>query len=306
MKRVSVVIVTYRSENDIYDCLASLFKWADIPREELEVIVVDNNSPGAEHMFDGIRRVYGDEIVLVNNSSNGGYGQGNNVGIRCAKAPVIMIMNPDVRLNSRVFSRALSTFAQRQNVGIYGMMQMMSESRKCGTSFNTTHMMNGYLRILLTGISNRFSIFMPSCMYVSGACFFIRRDAFEKAGLFDESIFMYGEEDDVWYRMRRIGQKTVFDASSTYIHLTEERRTDANYELKMLRSVMYVNSKYGFPPIRTLREERRSLCVLRFRQWLKSLIGGRGYELDVYREYDGLIRQMITEERKRKSVEKIK
>lgn len=301
MKRVSVVIVTYRSEKDIYDCLASLFKWADIPREELEVIVVDNNSPEADRMFNGIRRIYGDEIVLVNNTNNGGYGQGNNVGIRRAKAPVIMIMNPDVRLNSHVFNHALSIFAQKQYVGIYGLTQMVSENRKCGTSFNTTHMMNGYLRILLTGISNRFYIFLPSCMYVSGACFFIRRDSFEKAGLFDESIFMYGEEDDVWYRMRRIGQKTMFDASSTYIHLTEERKTDANYELKMLRSVMYVNSKYGFPVIRTLREERRSLQILRFRQWLKSFISGRGYELDVYREYDGLIRQMIKEERKRKS-----
>lgn len=301
MKRVSVVIVTYRSEKDIYDCLASLFKWADIPREELEVIVVDNNSPEADRMFNGIRRIYGDEIVLVNNTNNGGYGQGNNVGIRRAKAPVIMIMNPDVRLNSHVFNHALSTFAQKQYVGIYGLTQMVSENRKCGTSFNTTHMMNGYLRILLTGISNRFNIFLPSCMYVSGACFFIRRDSFEKAGLFDESIFMYGEEDDVWYRMRRIGQKTMFDASSTYIHLTEERKTDANYELKMLRSVMYVNSKYGFPAIRTLREECRSLHILRFRQWLKSFISGRGYELDVYREYDGLIRQMIKEERKRKS-----
>lgn len=301
MKRVSVVIVTYRSEKDIYDCLASLFKWADIPREELEVIVVDNNSPEADRMFNGIRRIYGDEIVLVNNTNNGGYGQGNNVGIRRAKAPVIMIMNPDVRLNSHVFNHALSIFAQKQYVGIYGLTQMVSENRKCGTSFNTTHMMNGYLRILLTGISNRFNIFLPSCMYVSGACFFIRRDSFEKAGLFDESIFMYGEEDDVWYRMRRNGQKTMFDASSTYIHLTEERKTDANYELKMLRSVMYVNSKYGFPVIRTLREERRSLQILRFRQWLKSFISGRGYELDVYREYDGLIRQMIKEERKRKS-----
>ena len=301
MKRVSVVIVTYRSEKDIYDCLASLFKWADIPREELEVIFVDNNSPEADRMFNGIRRIYGDEIVLVNNTNNGGYGQGNNVGIRRAKAPVIMIMNPDVRLNSHVFNHALSIFAQKQYVGIYGLTQMVSENRKCGTSFNTTHMMNGYLRILLTGISNRFNIFLPSCMYVSGACFFIRRDSFEKAGLFDESIFMYGEEDDVWYRMRRNGQKTMFDASSTYIHLTEERKTDANYELKMLRSVMYVNSKYGFPVIRTLREERRSLQILRFRQWLKSFISGRGYELDVYREYDGLIRQMIKEERKRKS-----
>lgn len=300
MKKVSIVIVTYRSEKDIYDCLAALFEWADIPREELEVIVVDNNSPEAERMFRGIRERYGDEIILINNSQNGGYGQGNNVGIRCASAPIVMIMNPDVRLNSHVFRAALAAFDRNPNVGIYGMTQMVSATRKSGTSFNTTHMMNGYLRILLTTLSNRFNWFVPSLMYVSGACFFIRRDSFSRAGLFDENIFMYGEEDDIWCRMRRIGQKTMFNPSATYIHLTEERQTTAAYERKMFEGVLYVNSKNGFSVLRSLREERRYLRILRLRQWLSSLRGERPYQLTVYAEYDKYLKQRIAEERSRK------
>lgn len=300
MKKVSIVIVTYRSEKDIYDCLAALFEWADIPRDELEVIVVDNNSPEAEPMFRGIRERYGDEIILINNSTNGGYGQGNNVGIRRASAPIVMIMNPDVRLNSHVFGTVLATFDRDPNVGIYGMTQMVSATRKSGTSFNTTHMTNGYLRILLTTLSNRFNWFVPSLMYVSGACFFIRRDSFSRAGLFDENIFMYGEEDDIWCRMRRIGQKTVFDPSATYIHLTEQRQTTAAYERKMFEAVAFVNRKNGFSVLRSLREERRYLRVLRLRQWLRSLRGERPYQLAVYAEYDNYLKQRIAEERSRK------
>lgn len=300
MKKVSIVIVTYRSEKDIYDCLAALFEWADIPRDELEVIVVDNNSPEAEPMFRGIRERYGDEIILINNSTNGGYGQGNNVGIRRASAPIVMIMNPDVRLNSHVFGTALAAFDRDPNVGIYGMTQMVTATRKSGTSFNTTHMTNGYLRILLTTLSNRFNWFVPSLMYVSGACFFIRRDSFSRAGLFDENIFMYGEEDDIWCRMRRIGQKTVFDPSATYIHLTEQRQTTAAYERKMFEAVAFVNRKNGFSVLRSLREERRYLRVLRLRQWLRSLRGERPYQLAVYAEYDNYLKQRIAEERSRK------
>ena len=300
MKKVSIVIVTYRSEKDIYDCLAALFEWADIPRDELEVIVVDNNSPEAEPMFRGIRERYGDEIILINNSTNGGYGQGNNVGIRRASAPIVMIMNPDGRLNSHVFGTVLATFDRDPNVGIYGMTQMVSATRKSGTSFNTTHMTNGYLRILLTTLSNRFNWFVPSLMYVSGACFFIRRDSFSRAGLFDENIFMYGEEDDIWCRMRRIGQKTVFDPSATYIHLTEQRQTTAAYERKMFEAVAFVNRKNGFSVLRSLREERRYLRVLRLRQWLRSLRGERPYQLAVYAEYDNYLKQRIAEERSRK------
>ena len=44
MKRLSIIIVTYNSEKDIYDCLDSIKQYSDINAEELEIIVVDNNS----------------------------------------------------------------------------------------------------------------------------------------------------------------------------------------------------------------------------------------------------------------------
>ena len=43
MKRLSIIIVTYNSEKDIFDCISSIKQWSDIPFEELEVIIVDNN-----------------------------------------------------------------------------------------------------------------------------------------------------------------------------------------------------------------------------------------------------------------------
>ena len=44
MKRLSIVIVTYNSEKDIFDCVKSIQKYADIPLSEIELIVVDINS----------------------------------------------------------------------------------------------------------------------------------------------------------------------------------------------------------------------------------------------------------------------
>ena len=110
MKRLSIVIVTYKSEEDIYDCLQSIWQYNDIPNEDLEVIVVDN-SPESEMMFSKLRELYKNDIVLIHNTHNGGYGQGNNVGIKQAKAPTIMIMNPDVRLCQPIFRTALEAFA---------------------------------------------------------------------------------------------------------------------------------------------------------------------------------------------------
>ena len=67
MKRLSIVIVTYKSEEDIYDCLQSIWQYNDIPNEDLEVIVVDN-SPESEMMFSKLRELYKNDIVLIHNT----------------------------------------------------------------------------------------------------------------------------------------------------------------------------------------------------------------------------------------------
>ena len=80
MKKVSIIIVTYNSEKDIYDCVTSIMEHADIPLQEIELVVVDNNSTGCDAMFDKLRSLWGADIVLIKINQNGGYGQGNNLG----------------------------------------------------------------------------------------------------------------------------------------------------------------------------------------------------------------------------------
>ena len=76
-------------------------------------------------MFGSIEEKYGNKVVLINNKVNGGYGQGNNLGVEVAKAPIILIMNPDVRLVKPIFKRILSLF-ERRNIAIAGMQQYES------------------------------------------------------------------------------------------------------------------------------------------------------------------------------------
>lgn len=125
MRKVSVVIVTYNSERHIYDCLESLFKYNDIG-DALEVIVVDNCSKDYEGMAKQITFRYGYGVKLVQNTNNGGYGQGNNVGIMNAAAPIIMIMNPDVRLCEPVFAKVFSNLNRRR---IWRCMVLLNVTR---------------------------------------------------------------------------------------------------------------------------------------------------------------------------------
>ena len=274
MKRLSIIIVTYNSEKDIYDCINSIRQWTDIPTEALELIVVDNNSRDTDAMFAQLRELYGNDIVLIKNTRNGGYGQGNNMGIRQATAPVILIMNPDVRLMEPVFKTALDAFDQWKDLSIYGMKQMLSATVPSNNSFCCAYTVNGYLQTIMTSIGNRFDYYLPRYMHFSGSCFFIRKEMFEQVGLFDETIFMYGEEEDIHYRMRKSGFKQmIYNPKLHYIHLTKEREPNLAYETKLLDVAIEHSKKKGYDVSKTIKNRLRNNTILLLREKVLVFLG---------------------------------
>ena len=67
MKKVSIIIVTYNSEKDIYDCISSIIEYSDILLAEIELVVVVNNSIGCDTMFDKLKTLWGEDIILIKN-----------------------------------------------------------------------------------------------------------------------------------------------------------------------------------------------------------------------------------------------
>lgn len=270
MKRLSIIIVTYKSEHDIYDCLQSIWIYSDLPKEEMEVIVVDN-SPESDEMFSRLRTLYGDNIILIKNSYNGGYGQGNNVGILQATAPIIMIMNPDVRLIEPVFKTALEAFDHDKSLCIYGMKQMHSEQRKSHLSFDCSFRINGFIRAFTIPLCNRLDWYWPRWMYFSGACFFIHREKFKEAGLFDEDIFMYGEEDDIHWRLAQTyGHHFTYNKDLHYLHLILNRPLSLVTLQTMLSSYIISGNKKGFPTIKTIRNTLYYTRILYYHSRLRK------------------------------------
>lgn len=238
---VSVIIVTYNSEKDIYKCIESIVQYNDIG-QMLEIIVVDNNSTNVDVMFEILGKKYGDGVKLVKNERNGGYGQGNNVGIRTSLGSIVMIMNPDVRLIHPVFKKVLKSFEDEATV-IVGMKQMFS-ANQAASSFFIPSIYDSILISLFNRFCYKFDWFISSKMCFEGACFFIKKDIFEKVGLFDEKIFMYGEEMDVFFRVVRNG-KQIYNKELHYLHLAGERKWTLNTMKRTYISRLYLCQKYG-------------------------------------------------------------
>lgn len=275
MKKLSIIIVTYNSEKDIYECLDTIYSHCDIPIKELEVIIVDNNSTDCDTMFNKLKTLWGEDIILIKNSSNSGYGQGNNVGIRQCSAPVVLIMNPDVRLVCPIFRKAINLFSKNKNMCILGMKQWLTLEEPSNNSFTCTYRMNGYLSTILSALCTRLDFYIAKYMHFSGSCFFINKAMFEAVGLFDENVFLYGEEDDIHYRlMHRFKDcKMKYDKSLRYLHLTKERQPDIKYEKTLIDVAVIQNQKKGYNEDKTLKNRLRCINLLILRERLRIMLG---------------------------------
>ena len=275
MKKLSIIIVTYNSEKDIYECLDTIYSHCDIPIKELEVIIVDNNSTDCDTMFNKLKTLWGEDIILIKNSSNGGYGQGNNVGIKQCSAPVVLIMNPDVRLVCPIFRKAINLFSKNKNMCILGMKQWLTLEEPSNNSFTCTYRMNGYLSTILSALCTRLDFYIAKYMHFSGSCFFINKAMFEAVGLFDENVFLYGEEDDIHYRlMHRFKDcKMIYDKSLRYLHLTKERKPDIKYEKTLIDVAVIQNKKKGYSKQKTLINRQRCINLQIYRERLRVKYG---------------------------------
>ncbi|MBQ2339116.1 MAG: glycosyltransferase [Prevotella sp.] len=275
MKRLSIIIVTYHSEKDIYDCIDSVRSFTDIPCEELEVIVVDN-SPQCEPMFTKLRELYGNDIILIHNTHNGGYGQGNNVGIRKATAPVIMIMNPDVRLVQPVFRHCLEQFANQDNLVLYGFTQRQADG-SIGRSTSWISTIHPYIAEPFRFVTGKMNLFFPKYMYVTGACFFLRKETFEQVGLFDEHIFMYGEEEDIHDRLLAIQGATMgYARHLSYLHLHEQpkdfEKETHDWMEHNLETLCYLHQKRGIPARKTIGWAIKRNNISIWKEKIKALL----------------------------------
>ena len=154
-------------------------------------------------------------------------------------------MNPDVRLTKPVFKKMLKSF-ENEDVVMCGGKQLTAVGKE-NWSFAFDYNVWGPLRIALRNIYKRIDKYDYRYMHLSGAFFMVRKKEFENIGLFDESIFMYGEECDIHLRFRKMypSKKMLFMPQISYLHLSREREFSTKRYENTLNADLYVCRKHN-------------------------------------------------------------
>lgn len=234
---VSVIIVNYNSSKLVLNVINSIFsKCIDV---SFEIIIIDNNSPNdslSELLLLNDPRL---EIKLLPN--NVGFGKANNEGLKIAKGRNIFFLNPDTLvLNDSL--KILSDYLDfHEDVGACGGNLLDADLnptrsfKRCYPSIQWllgSSLFFNLPEIILYGKNRYFNNTGKemSVSYIVGADLMVKREILDKVGLFDPAFFMYYEEIELCYRIRKYGYKIISVPTALIQHL--EGKSMNNIELK--------------------------------------------------------------------------
>ncbi|PYQ20538.1 MAG: glycosyltransferase family 2 protein [Acidobacteria bacterium] len=221
--RVSAVVVSYNTREDLLRCLDSLRRHAGLP---CQVIVVDNAS--ADGSAEAVASAF-PEVRLIGNAENAGFSRANNQGLREAKAAYVLFLNSDAELTAGALPALAATLDARPRLGAVGP-RLQSADGTVEVSFGPplTPIAEWRQRRLVRGVKRRRTTAMRRIeaeaaverepAWLSAACLLARREALDAVGGFDEGFFLYEEDVDLCIRLRQAGWGVLFTPSARVIH----------------------------------------------------------------------------------------
>ncbi|MEN8290227.1 glycosyltransferase family 2 protein [Acinetobacter baumannii] len=241
---VSIIIVNYNTYNLVLQCIESVIK--NTKKISYEIIVVDNNSPNRE--IEKLNEIY-PNVKLVLNTKNSGFGIANNIGNKYANGKFLFLLNSDTIVLDNSIYTLCKFMVENPCVGACGG-NLCDINLKPATSF--TRFMPSFLSDIDYLFLNMFSkiIYRNNLYYcysetpikingnISGADLMIVKQVFDELGGFDENFFMYYEETDLLFRLRKRKYQTFIVPESKIIHLEgasetiKETRLNWTYESK--------------------------------------------------------------------------
>lgn len=200
---VSVVIPTYREEQNIERCLQSIRRQV-FEKGRIEAIVVDSNSPDNTRI---IAQKYADTVVELKDR---GVSKARNVGAKRAKGKLLLFLDADTVLDSKFLAEIYEIFANSNVVCIVGTMASLE---RFGTVDNLFNFLHYDLVNVVSALTSRlgFPLFSAVCL----AC---RKSVFQRVGGFDEGLAV--AEDLIFsLRMGKVGKCLVSKRARAYTSL---------------------------------------------------------------------------------------
>lgn len=241
-KKISIIIVNYKSEQFLSKCIASVY--ATMPQDlEFEIIVINNDTKGISHITESF-----DAVKIIDHRSNIGFGAAVNMGAKMADGKYLLFLNPDSEIRSTNIEDALTFFEKNKKVAIVGS-KIVSEKGVVqewigGQETGLYDLVRNNLNFPRSSYIWKSTVPI-SVDWVSGTALFAKKDFFQAVGGFDERFFMYFEDMDLCKRLRDQGKEIFYYPDFCVKHFSGQSYTDkARQKKDYYRSQEYYFKKH--------------------------------------------------------------
>jgi len=217
---LSIIILSYNTRLLLRNCLRAISQ-AKKNDYQIETIVVDNNSS------DDSQKMVVEEfprVRLIESRKNLGFAGGNNLGLKSARGRYLLFLNSDTEVRSEALIKMVEFLDKDQKVGASTPKTMLFSGGMdpdCHRGFPTPWASITYFlgleklfpRSKIFGQYHQFYLDLNKIHEIDagfGTFMFVRQKALGQVGRWDENYFFYGEDLDLFYRLKKAGWKIMF------------------------------------------------------------------------------------------------
>ncbi|MBP9719239.1 MAG: glycosyltransferase family 2 protein [Candidatus Levybacteria bacterium] len=246
--KLSIIILSYNTEKLTLTCLFSLVKYykKELTEKTFEIIVVDNNS--SDTSVESIKSSsISSFVTVVVSKENLGFSKGINLGATYATGEQLLFLNSDTECEDDGLMNMMVYKEEHTQIGIMGGRLKNpdgSYQASAGVFYTLPRVF-----LLLAG-AERFGKLrynpkkIEKVDWVSGAMLIVDRTLFRELGGFDEKLFMYMEDMELCFRVKKMGKEVVFYPECTIQHLSHGSSNRGFAIIQIYRGMIYFYKKH--------------------------------------------------------------
>ena len=215
---LSIIVVSYNTKDLLKNCLDSVIK--NTQGVEYEIIVVDNAS--ADDSVEMLKTAF-PRVRLIFNKENLGFSRANNLGLKIAQGENILLLNSDTIILDDAIAKVLKFVRSNNSAGVVGCKVLNSDKTLQFSCYHFPSFITELLFFTKDIIKNfddpfHYYGFMKYWDHntirevdcIAGSFLWVKREVFDKVGYLDEKLFLYYEDTEFCYRVKKMSYYRIY------------------------------------------------------------------------------------------------
>ncbi len=305
---IAIAILNWNGRHWLQKFLPSVLAYS----ANAKIYVIDNNSTDNSVTFLNLNFP---QVNIIRNKENFGFAKGYNEGLKLISEEIYCLLNSDVEVTENWLQPLVELFNSDKKIAV-AQPKILDYNNK--DYFEFAGAAGGFIDNLgfpfcrgrvffhLEKDENQYD---DSCeiFWATGACFFIRREAFLLENGFDDYFFAHMEEIDLCWRLKNADRKIFYCSESKVYHvgggtlnINNPQKTYLNFRNNLLMLIKNLPSQKLF----TILFFRLCLDGIAAIQFLFS--NGFGHFFAVFKAHISVYSNVIKYYKKRKKTNSIK